>query len=135
MYVGLLNQRWGKLRKAHTIAICDTNRKIIAIARFWKNEEEVTTIAIKPKTSVVIIETDAPFHEPSYSEEELKGLGTCLSCGGPLVLKLFVRCLNADGSPSEGDTSKEPYCPRCGVFWESCEPFYPDMISYPEEGS
>ena len=70
--------------------------------------------------------------EMVQEEEEKPIKGNCISCGGPLALKLDVRCLNADGTPSEGDTSKEPYCPRCGVFWESCEPFYPNMIDNPE---
>ena len=60
MYVGLLNQRWGKLRRAHTLAIYDDARKFVAVARFWKNKDGETVIAIRPNSGVVIVETEAP---------------------------------------------------------------------------
>lgn len=43
--------------------------------------------------------------------------GSCPKCGGHLELKPHVCAWNLDGSPSKEDTFKEPYCPKCKLFW------------------
>lgn len=43
--------------------------------------------------------------------------GSCPKCGGKLALKDLVCAWEADGTPSEDDTFKSPYCAACRLFW------------------
>ena len=55
--------------------------------------------------------------------EETAYKGSCPKCGGPLVSKLFVQARKADGTPDMGDSSTEPWCDTCKVFWIDFEEF------------